>query len=143
MPKIHACWEGMIEVGSSPENMLPYKNAKGWTMSVNDGNITWIPIGGDGWEEAFKTSKGMTLGVTAIKTDGDPASEFISSHLWTNGEDAYVYVRINFPSGLKVLMKAVITVKNDGAGEGGDAEPQEVEFKSCGKPEVTKAEATE
>ena len=140
---VNACWENMIEVSRDGQTWLPVANAETFDLLAEVGKETWVPIGGTGWQEAFSTTKALKAALTAKRTVGDEGNDLIASLFGKSGNDAYLYIRVNYPSGLKISCKFSVVVTNIGTGAGTGMAGLQADGDSCGAPTFEDPEATE
>lgn len=134
------CYEGLIKLGASKETATIIKDMESMAVAFNNGIVTWNPYDAEGWEKALMTAKSVTISLKGLRCIGDPGNDFAAEKSMKNGQDAYGYFEINFPSGAVVSWEqAVFDVKSLGFGDSTNGSPLEFDVKSNGKPEFTPA----
>lgn len=144
MNKVYACWENQFEIGLNPEDMYPIANVETTDFSATVGVEKWFAAG-SGFQEAYATTCAYDFNLTAKRTVGDKGNDLLASFFNGKlGEDAYAYIRVNYPSGFKVTCKYVVTTKNIGiSGEMGKVGGLESSCTSSGAPTFTLPEGEE
>lgn len=114
MNKVYACWENQFEIGLTPEEMYPIANVVTTNFNATVGIEKWFAAG-SGFQEAYATTCAYDFTLTAKRTNGDKGNDLLASFFEGRlGEDAYAYIRVNYPSGLKITCKYVVTTKEIG-----------------------------
>lgn len=143
---VYPCYENQFQIntGASGEGAAFMKTiADCTTFSVSfDNNVDeWTPFDTEGWRRALMTGKAVTISVTAKRNVGDAGNDAVAGLAFLNGRDVEKDFQWTFPDGTVVLLeKAVINVKNVGAGDSTATAPLEFNVMSNGKPKVTPAE---
>lgn len=140
---VYPCYENQFKVDTSNTSTASWKtiaDCQTFSVAFDNGVEEWKPFEAEGWVKRLMTGKGITISVTAKRSLGDEGNDFIAAMAWANGREAEAGFQWTFPDGTVVVFeKAVINVKNLGAGDSTNVAPLEFDVMSNGKPTVTPA----
>lgn len=140
---VYPCYENQFKVDTSNTSTASWKtiaDCQTFSVAFDNGVEEWKPFEAEGWVKRLLTGKGITISVTAKRSLGDDGNDFIAAMAWANGREAEAGFQWTFPDGTVVVFeKAVINVKNLGAGDSTNVAPLEFDVMSNGKPTVTPA----
>lgn len=141
---VYPCYENQFQIDTAAEaaqaDMKAIADCESFSVSFDNGVEEWTPFETEGWLRRLMTSKGITISVTGKRNVGDAGNDAVAALAFKNGRNVEKDFQWTFPDGTVILFaKAIINVKNAGAGDSTAVAPLEFDIMSNGKPQVTPA----
>lgn len=139
---VYPCYENQFQIetseaGAEEQVMSAIADMETFSPSFDNGVEEWNPFDTQGWVRRLMTGKGVTISITGKRNVGDTGNDTVAGLTFQNGQDVEKTFQWTFPDGTVVKFpKAVINVKNNGAGDATAVAPLEFDVMSNGKPEV-------
>ena len=139
---VYPCYENQFQIDTSAngsaESMASIADCESFSVSIDNGVEEWTPMETEGWRRRLMTAKALTISVTGKRNVGDAGNDAVAALAFKNGRNVERDFNWTFPDGTVVkLPRAVINVKNVGAGESTAVGPLDFDVMSNGKPEIT------
>lgn len=132
-------YRNVFKIGAASGTLNTISGMTSFGVSIDNGVEEWKPFESEGWTRRLLTAKSITISLKGKRVIGDMGNDFVADMALCSGADALASFEWTLPSGTKVAMSCVVSVKNNGGGESTNVGDLEFDVLSDGKPTVTPA----